>query len=44
VQPLSKGCAWNQDVEGMVAAAGLRVAARERHVAGTIVLLVAEKP
>lgn len=43
VAPLSKGCAWNQDVAGMVKAAGLRIVTSERHLAGTITLLVAER-
>jgi hypothetical protein len=40
---MSKGCAWNQDVAGMVAAAGLRTVAVERHAAGTVALIVAER-
>jgi hypothetical protein len=40
---MSKGCAWNQDVKGMVEAAGLRVVESQRHLAGTITLLVAER-
>jgi len=43
VQPMSKGCAWNQDVGAMVRGAGLRVVSEERHLGGTVVLLVAER-
>ncbi|KAG2482184.1 hypothetical protein HYH03_018865 [Edaphochlamys debaryana] len=43
VAALGKGCVWNQDVEGLAAAAGLRVEAAERSAAGTVELLVATK-
>jgi methyltransferase OMS1 len=41
VAAMSKGCAWNQDVEGLLAGAGLRPERLERHVAGTVVLVQA---
>lgn len=43
VRPMSKGCAWNQDVAGMVRGAGLRIVRESRSVAGTITLIVAER-
>lgn len=43
VAPLSKGCAWNQDVVAMVRAAGLALVREERHLAGTVTLLVAAR-
>ncbi|PNW72776.1 hypothetical protein CHLRE_15g641875v5 [Chlamydomonas reinhardtii] len=44
VAALGKGCVWNQDVEAMAARAGLVVTRAERFAAGTVELLVAEKP
>ncbi|GFR51720.1 hypothetical protein Agub_g14166 [Astrephomene gubernaculifera] len=43
VAALGKGCVWNQDVEGMVAAAGLQVVEVQRAAAGTVEMLVATK-
>jgi ubiquinone/menaquinone biosynthesis C-methylase UbiE len=42
VAAMSKGCAWNQDVEALLAGAGLRPLRLERYVAGTVVLVQAE--
>ncbi len=44
VAATSKGCAWNQRVEELVAAAGLRVTRRSRHTGGTLVMLEAVRP
>lgn len=38
-----KGCAWNQDVRGLVEGAGLRVKAEERALGGTMTLILAVK-
>lgn len=43
VAATAKGCVWNQDVEGMVRAAGMEVVNARRAAAGTVVLLEARK-
>lgn len=43
VAALGKGCVWNQDVERLLAAAGLQRVGGERAVVGTIQLIVAVK-
>lgn len=44
VAALGKGCMWNQDVQGMAAAAGLQLRRVEYALGGTISALVAERP
>lgn len=44
VAATGKGCRWNDDVPGLVAAAGLQVQRVEPHVGGLIVSLSAVKP
>lgn len=44
VAATGKGCRWNDDVTGLVAAAGLEVQRLEPHVGGLIVSLSAVKP
>ena len=44
VAATGKGCRWNDDVRGLVAAAGLQVQHVEPHVGGLIVSLSAVKP
>ncbi|KAI7835960.1 hypothetical protein COHA_010159 [Chlorella ohadii] len=44
VAATGKGCRWNDDVPGLVAAAGLEVQRLEAHVGGLIVSLSAVKP
>lgn len=44
VAPLSKGCDWGQDVPGMLLQLpGMRISSQQRHLAGTLVSLVATK-
>ncbi len=42
VVALSKGCAWNQDVAGLLRGAGLKPVQLEQHVAGTVVMVQAQ--
>ncbi|KAF8072525.1 SPBC3B9.04 [Scenedesmus sp. PABB004] len=44
VAPISKGCDWAQDVPGMVAALpGVAVTSQQRHLAGTLVSISAQR-
>jgi hypothetical protein len=44
VAPISKGCDWGQDVPAMLGQLpGLRISSQQRHLAGTLVSLVATK-
>ncbi len=43
VAAMGKGCFWNQDVVGLLNAAGLRVRRKRESLGGLIVLLEAER-
>lgn len=43
VAAMGKGCKWNQDVTGLLAAAGLQPTKLETSLAGVITLVEAEK-
>jgi hypothetical protein len=44
VAPISKGCDWGQDVPAMLQQLpGMRISSQQRHLAGTLVSLVATK-
>jgi len=43
VTAMGKGCAWNQDLDALLADAGLRIESRQRRLAGLLSIIVARR-
>lgn len=43
VTAMGKGCVWNQDLDALLASAGLRIVSRERRLAGLLSVIVAQQ-